>query len=267
MKSPLLRRTVCAAALLVAVAAPSASAQVPIPTNLPVPNGVSADGGAPEVGTIPTSPAPSTPGSSKPGNATTNATPFPYRFQCNWPWATINSQPASWAIGNCANTELIDATTYLVNQNITWIGGYLGGNYNGCGFISASFSAYVGSNPNPNACAFGTASRAEDEFIFRDGAGNQYIWGSATDGQRHNNASACAFYANFRPWSSSANPNTAIRTIPANAINPADGLSRIAIRYMTKNAAANGSGYYVMARDRAAEAGWGNWGFIPASCL
>lgn len=208
------------------------------------------------------------------GGATTMSTPANGTFYCSVPYAAVQAAPSGFVVGNCPQgTELrrrVKSALVDVGQGQFdyYEGGYIFGQFSGCGWVrTAQSTAYnttdVWNNCDPNSIGYNM-----DEFIYRFSNGQYYTDGcsgaSSCAGTLINNRTDCWTVANVRPWTSGQSVPSAIRIIPANATHL--GQSRLAWRYVTKYPTTDGS-YWVMARDRAYGSGQGNWVFVPLSCL
>jgi hypothetical protein len=88
------------------------------------------------------------------------------------------------------------------------------------------------------------------------------VLGKCTDGSTTSLKSACALYGNYKPWASDQQPTDVI-------LNPMPAGTIIKWRYAAINPSSSGN-YYVMvklASSYGIPIGYGNWGFVNASCI
>lgn len=169
-------------------------------------------------------------------------------FVCaNYPWVFIANVPGGYVIGNCAPGWHLHRTIKsdpVAPDNVYFDGGYLFGDYNGCGWIRADRNSQVGTG-SYTACASPSRNVVEFGSVFNCRPG-ECADGTAVTGTN------CQLYANYRPWSSTPAPT-----------NPIGGLQSGTFlwRYVTRD------GRFVMVRDPDIATGSGNWGFVPRSCL
>jgi hypothetical protein len=171
--------------------------------------------------------------------------------------------PSGYAIGNCLNGVHLDRTWKDFAAGLYWDGGFVHGNYNGCGWIDSNYSNLLYGQTN-TACG-SSASHGLSEFMYYENG--HYIINDATktDGTPLDNIRDCTEYANYRPWSSNNAETDAIRTIPAHSFT--NGQPRLWWRYLTKYQSTLGTGYFYMVRDTAAPPGNGDWVFVAQSCF
>lgn len=186
----------------------------------------------------------------------TDATQQSGSFVCT-SWTPVQATPSGYVIGNCANGWHLHRTwrsaEYLGHY---WDGGYIYGDYNGCGWVDWAGDQLV-ADGSFTACA---SSASHDLAEYSAGTNDANCAGGCTDGTSIANPRSCPEYANFRPWSSGQNPVNPIRTIGATS-------GQLKWRYITRYSAANGTGQYVMARDTVPASGAPNWVFVPRTCL
>lgn len=206
-------------------------------------------------------PVPS-PKGDNPRSPSTEATQQSGLFQCSVSYATVANVPGGYAIGNCPYGKYLYRTMksdFVSTPPAGYFdGGYIDGPFDGCGWIFESYSNKVAERNN-TGCS--SPSRPTSDFTDWTNCASP-----CTDASQFDNAHDCPVYANYRPWSTNNRPTGYMHTIRAHE-RLADGSFRLAWRYVTKYASADGSGHYVMIRDRGKSAGQGNWGFVPWSCF
>lgn len=202
------------------------------------------------------------PGGKDDGMVSPDATRMNGTFDCSVPWATVANKPSGYAIGNCGYGIHLHRTLKSDPVDTGYYdGGEIFGNYAGCGWIGTGSSTAHNTTDVWGNC-YPTAGQSDGSFWqFTDGCSGT----SSCSGTNRANPASCTAYGNFRPWRSGQNPTDYLRTIPANATYL--GAPRLNWRYVTKYSAANGSGQYVMVRDRATAPGSGNWVFVRRSCM
>jgi hypothetical protein len=182
------------------------------------------------------------------GGVTPQSTPATGNFVCaNVPWVFVASAPGGYVIGNCAPGWHLHRTIKsapVPPEGTFFDGGYVYGDFNGCGWIRADRDSQVGSDSS-TACA--SPGRSPGEF----GSAFNCPPGTCSDGTGVAGTN-CQLYANYRPWSDSPAPT-----------NPIGGAQSGTFlwRYVTRD------GRYVMVRDPDIVSGSGNWGFVARSCL
>jgi hypothetical protein len=203
--------------------------------------------------------------SARPGGGVqTSAAPANYEFTCPLGYAPIANKPSGYAIGNCLTgvhqrsqmvSDLVDGTVYL--------GGFVGGNFSGCGWINVVYLALVRAQTS-NLCDSSSIGYSTSEFMsYSDGCT------VVCAGTPIANSGWCVEYANVRPWLSgqqALDPLPASRIVPPNATYL--GAPQLAWRYVTKYPTTEGWGKWVMVRDRAhSTQGDGTWVFVPKICI
>lgn len=185
---------------------------------------------------------------SSSGDVGTLATPATGNFVCaNFPWVFVAASPGGYVIGNCAPGWHLHRTIKsapVPPAGTYFDGGYIFGDFNGCGWVRADRDTQVGEG-SYTAC--GSPSRNAGDF----GAAFNCRPGDCADGKAVTGTN-CQLYANYRPWSSSAAPTNPIGSVQSGTF---------LWRYVTKD------GQYVMVRDPDIASGYGNWGFVRRSCL
>jgi hypothetical protein len=179
-------------------------------------------------------------------------------YRCNSTWVWIANTPSGYVEGNCAYGDgvLARKVSGLADGNY-YLGGYIGGGYNGCGWIRTDYA--WGLYPS-SSTACGTPSRSSCDFIYCVGSA-LYVWDddSGRDGLQMTIPRDCLLYGNFRPWLSGQTPTEPLHVISRG--------SQIKIRYLTRYTFNNQ--YFVMVHDLNSSypSGKGNWGFLPQGCL
>jgi hypothetical protein len=190
------------------------------------------------------------------------------------PYVTVANSPGGYAIGSCPAGSKLFRTSTSSEVTSSWLvgrffGGYIQPPFDGCGWMYEGEMSSVNTNVH-TGCAYGSVTRAASTFI-RAGAGNLNCSSPCEDGTAVDNTVDCPAYANFRPWTTAPSPTELVTTIPAHGkfTDPADGRSkpRIRWRYVAKYTSTDGTGDYVMVRDAASNIGFGDWVFVPRSCL
>lgn len=165
-------------------------------------------------------------------------------------WVTVANYPSGFAIGNCASGWSMERQI-CGSSSCDWSGGYVYGNYSGCGWIATTSLISNGGYPGDSACS-SSSSVNRDVDTFATYANCQP--GTCTDGSATTLAANCTEYGNYRPWSSSPGFVNPIRTFSA--------ARTVLWRYITK------SGSAVMVHDAGVGgAGYGNWVFVAKSCI
>lgn len=185
-------------------------------------------------------------------------------FVCTYTWAYVAAKADSFVTGNCHSGWKM-LRTKRQNDSVhgwVWDGGYINGDYDGCGWLRQQDSTSY-STTNGTGC--GAPDRDYCDYIFCSGT-TPYTLGTTTDGAPVDVTRTCSQYANYRPWSSSPNPLYYLRSS-----NPGErdstGQYRLHVRYLTKYQ--YGGQYWYMARDGGtpADVGQANWVFVPAACF
>lgn len=201
-------------------------------------------------------------GSTAPGQMGTQSTPESGLFRCNLPFSTVANTPGGYALGNCPQHAHLFRTikSYYVSSPPAgyFDGGYVSGTFDGCGWIYEDYSIKEDDRSN-SGCP--SPSKDPSEFMLYANCASP-----CQDGTQILNPRSCPAYANYRPWSTANRPTNYVGTFPANAKHT-NGTPRIRWRYTSKYPSTDGSGHYVMVRDTMGSAGYGNWLFIPYSCL
>ncbi|MCW3064750.1 MAG: hypothetical protein JWN32_1922 [Solirubrobacterales bacterium] len=186
---------------------------------------------------------------------TPQAVPADGTFQCSVTWATVANAPSGFATGNCASGTHLHRTLKSDPTDTGYYdGGEIFGNYAGCGWIGVGTDSAFNTTDHWANCYPYAGYNQSDITLQTDGCSGT----SSCSGTPFNNPANCQEYGNYRPWLSGQNPTDPIRKTTANTLS---------WRYFTKYAAADGSGQYVMVRDRNQAAGSGNWVFVQRSCL
>lgn len=192
-------------------------------------------------------------------------------FRCSPTWNYIAAEANSFVSGNCYGAS--SGSWYMQRtkkefdpvHGIYWDGGYVDGNYDGCGWMRQQDTTELNTNPN-SACA--SPDRPYCDYIYCVN-GVPWTFGGTNDGQPTNVKQTCWEYANYRPWSSNNQPlNALVRYVQPN--ETWQGTWRLWARYITKYPwyYPGGATYFVMAHDtRMDGTGLGNWVFVPLSCF
>jgi hypothetical protein len=139
-------------------------------------------------------------------------------------------------------------------QHRVFDGGFIYGNYQGCGWIGTGSESLVASGTY-TACG-SSASHTLSEYSSQ--TNHYHCVGGCTDGTPISVVGDCPEYANLRPWSNTSAPTDLLRTRHA-------GYGSLRWRYQTRYV--YGPYFYVMVRDAGISAGAGNWVFVPRPCL
>jgi hypothetical protein len=200
---------------------------------------------------------------------------FSYKIRtCDTPFIPVQSGPSGYVLGNCTQgTQFLPQDTSTVGQDL-YYGGLVLGNYSACGWINGTTSATqldggavcpVGSI-GYNLSEFAMATNASAASAPGNDCNKSPVSGACTDGSTTSLKLACPFYGNFRPWASGQQPTDPI----TNAQHPVLPVGTIIKwRYAAKYPSSSGN-YYVMvklANSYLIPIGYGNWGFINASCI
>lgn len=180
--------------------------------------------------------------------AGTMSTPANDNFVCDYyPWVFVAASPGGYVIGNCAPGWHLHRTIKsdpVAPEGTYFDGGYIFGNFNGCGWVRADRDRQVGTG-SYTACQSPSRNAYEFGSLFNCPPG----W--CSDGT-YTTGSGCQLYANYRPWSATPAPTDPIGGVQSGAFY---------WRYVTLD------GQYVMVRDPDIAAGYGNWAFVRRSCL
>jgi hypothetical protein len=203
---------------------------------------------------------------------------FVYKIRsCSTPYIPVASAPSGYVVGNCLNgVHLYPQTTSTVD-GILYYGGWIYGNYNGCGWTGGSLSATTtdasalcpSTSIGYNLSEFAVASNYNAKFASGNDCNKSATApNNCTDGSTTATIKACTVWANYRPWASGQGPTDAI----TNAVMPAAQLasgSTVKWRYVAKYATSGGISYVMikLANSYGIQAGYGNWGFINRNCL
>jgi hypothetical protein len=207
---------------------------------------------------------------SKPGEITTQATPMGGIFRCAVPWASVQSAPSGFVIGNCKqNSELHRQMKSDQYDGTYWDGGWVTGNFAGCGWIRVDYSNLVPNSTAYTLCNPNSIGYALSEFALwtNDGTTPKYpncsdnsATTKCTDGTATTASVSCYAYRNFRPWLSGQQVTDPVAIYPAGKV--------FKWRYITRYTATNfGNSYFALVRDPALSPGQGNWMFVPTGCL
>lgn len=201
------------------------------------------------------------------GTVSPMSTPQSGVVQCTGSYSsTVSNVPSGYAIGNCLNGVHLDRTVKsdLVSSPPGYFdGGFIHGNYNGCGWVGTDWDAMLYDQTN-NPCS-DSASHGQAEFMYYENG--HYIINdeSASDGTPLQTTRDCTEYANFRPWSATPAESDAIRTVPAG--DTVNGQWRLRWRWLTARRSTLTNAYFYMVRDTAAPPGNGNWVFVSQACF
>jgi hypothetical protein len=193
------------------------------------------------------------------------------QFVCVYPYTPVESGPSDLVTGNCT------AGNSIWQDNVSnpafghqYFVGYVGGNYNGCGWIRTDL--FGSGTPGGSTTCWGATSHSD--FIYNDGT-REYIWSHVlpsgdSDGSSYGNDGRyvgnknCTEYANFRPWASGQTESDGIR--PTDRTD--DGsFAYLKLRYETKYASANTGNNFIMVHDPDYSIGYGDWVFVENTCL
>lgn len=189
------------------------------------------------------------------------------------PWSPVSDGPNSYIIGNCAPGTIIGRTYYeLQVQNGPYFGGYIGGNFNGCGAVqtqnlefrrvSADRTSFC-NDPKRGASKFALVTDC------RDDTPNKSAPCRAWDPLLHGDEDTvvvkdCQAYANVRPFGISTTPLDPVQhispTISADPSRP--GRFKVWWRYVTRDAR------YVLVHDtNGVRTGNPAWVFVAGGCV
>lgn len=177
-------------------------------------------------------------------------------FVCDNPsvagdWTYVSNAPSDLVIGNCREGWGMNRSAFYANS-YNWDGGYIFGDFNGCGWVRADWDRQVG-NVNTTSCWPASRNRGEFVRVFSNTTGCGAVVGQC-NGQQVTTIGACDQYANVRPWSANSAPTNYLRTTPR-------GWSNLYWRYVTKD------NRFVLVQDTSIGQGQGNWVFVPRGCL
>ncbi|HTC59200.1 MAG TPA: VCBS repeat-containing protein, partial [Solirubrobacteraceae bacterium] len=186
-------------------------------------------------------------------------------YEC-YSYSDVQNAADSYVIGNCDAPWQIQVVSYSGPNGDGYhsYGGFITGNFSGCGWIETRFEPKKLNGNKNSACGEGSTGDFEvpqSSFMERHNS-------AAGDGWPVVTTQACPEYANYRPWSSNNVEQELIRTAPAYASSsPGSNYPALKWRYITKYESTDGTHRYVMVRDDRYNAGEGNWVFVPRSCL
>ncbi|HEY5286173.1 MAG TPA: hypothetical protein VIJ50_03605 [Solirubrobacteraceae bacterium] len=186
-------------------------------------------------------------------------------YEC-YSYSDVQNAADSFVIGNCDAPWQIQVVSYSGpnGEGYHSYGGFITGNFSGCGWIETRFEPKKLNGNKNSACGEGSTGDFEvpqSYFMERHNS-------AAGDGWPVVTTQACPEYANYRPWSSNNVEQELIRTAPAYASSgPGSNYPALKWRYITKYESTDGTHRYVMVRDDRYNAGEGNWVFVPRSCL
>jgi hypothetical protein len=176
---------------------------------------------------------------------------------CAPEWHYVAAKPNSFVIGNCLGSWPVDLSSSSFDSvnEWTWFGSYIGGSYNGCGWMRVQDLADIAGGTGTSC-----GTREYCTYIHCEN-GVPIVYGSTTDGLDAQRLSGpnCTEWANLRPWSQNGSPTNAVNTsVPA---------GRIKIRYPSAYIY-SGHRYY-MVRDTKvpANSGNANWVFLRDDCF
>jgi len=194
---------------------------------------------------------------------------FTYAIRsCDTPFIAVQSGPSGYVIGNCTEgTHFYPQDTSTVDTFL-YYGGYVFGDYGGCGWITGSTSATQ--TAGGAMCPAGSIGYNLNEFALATNAsaasapGNDCdvnAQGNCTDGSMTSMVKSCTYWANFKPWLQGQEPTDPI-------LNPMPAGTSIKWRYVAKYPSSSGISY-VMVRVAGSPGipdGYGNWGFVNVNC-
>ena len=205
----------------------------------------------------------------QPGDINSLSTQESGIFSCNVPYAVVQAKPSGFVTGSCTRGTHLHRDAKSGEYDTTyWDGGFVYGNYSGCGWIRIDQSDLAAAGGN-DLCTWTSIGYNDNEIMIASNEGTQApnscsrnaTTGRCTDGTSAVvRAGGCKLWANFRPWTSGQGATDPIRDIPASN-------GRVKWRYVSKYTTADGSGRYVMVRDDFSSQGQGNWGWMKESCL
>jgi hypothetical protein len=202
--------------------------------------------------------------STSSGSVVPLATPQSGIFSCSVTWASVQAAPSGYVVGNCANGWQLRRTAKSDQFNGTWWdGGYITGNFQGCGWIQVEYSIYQSAGTT-TGCAYGSVGYRLDEFArtSNDSGANPDCnrqGGKCTDGTpvQVSWPNGCDIYANGRPWLSGQTASNVMAWLPQG--------TTVRWRYVTKYTGS--PDLMVMVRRLNVSPGQGNWGFMGRGCF
>jgi hypothetical protein len=213
--------------------------------------------------------APGAVGTGSSGDLTIMAEPMDGIFSCSVPWANVQAAPSGFVVGNCkSGTHLHRQMKSSKYDNTYWDGGYVYGNYAGCGWIEVSKSQLLTGGGqklcDPNSIGYNLwqyANYTNDATSPKwPNCSDNQATTKCTDGTSVTSTGACSAYRNFRPWASGQAVTDPVGTYPIGKV--------FKWRYTTRYGATNFSNMqFVMVRDPSISPGQGNWMFINRNCL
>jgi hypothetical protein len=126
-------------------------------------------------------------------------------YECDDGYSVVGNTVSGFAIGNCAAEEKIEVVSYSGEDPKSHqhaYGGWLPGEYHGCGWIDTPEFAFVKvSTAEHKKCYLGGGNgTVYEEHEFAEEVNNESI----EDGYYVANPRPCKEYANFRPWEKKA---------------------------------------------------------------
>jgi len=166
--------------------------------------------------------------------------------------AWIANEPGGLVIGNCLYGTLVYRS--FISNPVTnnegtyqYNGGYITGDFQGCGWIRGDKTAFQGVRGRTNCTGSASIGRASFAHYASCPAGKDGI-STCQDGSPLNVRADCPMYANVRPW---------LRNSPATGYSGPVGRTAVLWRYVTAD------DRYVMIH----LPGTSIWRFISGNCL
>jgi hypothetical protein len=197
-------------------------------------------------------------------------TTYSGNFKCSVPFATVQAAPSGLAVGNCLSGVHLHRQDKSSQYNGTyWDGGFVYGNFNGCGWIQVSYSDQV-ADGTFQECPVGSIGYRTDEFAIATNEGTtnrtdcreNATSHRCTDGTSVSVAYRCYAYANYRPWVAGQDPTDYVRYYDPPAV--------LKWRYIAKFTSKTSGRQWVMVDDPTRSdppGGQGNWLFVARACL
>lgn len=207
---------------------------------------------------------------ASPGGSGVSTMAWDGTFRCTLT-ATVQNAASKYAIGTCFNGHhLRRQDKSAVYNGHTWDGGYVFGDFNGCGWIQSEYSnfdhdstealcapgeyynnpQFQRANNNNTPVNAGCSKKPNADGVMR-----------CTDGTPVQITAGCNEYGNARPWLSGQYRTGLIRSTPR--------AYTVYWRYITKYDMTNSGRPAVMIRDSndGHDDGAGNWVFVDRNCL
>lgn len=205
---------------------------------------------------------------ARPARGSSRSMPMGRTFACNQPYVVVQALPSGFVVGNCLRGVHLRRQLKSDAYNASyWNGGWIFGNYGGCGWVNSSYATEA--NPQTQSlCGGNSLAMAQPSYMAASNeATDEATQGSCsasdgrcTDGTLTSTTATCTAYGNYRPWLPGQSPTDPIRSLPAG--------TPLRWRYLARYDYPSGTGQtMVMTRDPGIATGQGNWAWVHSSCL